>query len=161
VTSWYRHATPRQIRRSVLIFGLAAGPAGAHTDRAGRHRLRSRPFAPARTTVTKPFAFEELLARRGTVAPPARAHHSVLKVADLTLNLDKRGDARRTRDRLTPSTVINIDAPAGRVMSRTLITEYAWGYHDREPTSSTSCTSAQENDANSPKSSFTVRGVGP
>jgi two-component system copper resistance phosphate regulon response regulator CusR len=83
--------------------------------------------------VTKPFAFEELLARvealsrrpRGRITP-------VLKVADLTLNLDTREVARAHAIELTPKeyTVLEyLMRHAGRVMSRTLITEYAWGYH--------------------------------
>ena len=84
--------------------------------------------------VTKPFALEELLARvealsrrpKG-IAPP------LVKVADLTIDTSEhrvqRGD--RTID-LTPKeyTVLEYLARnAGRVMSRTLITEYAWDYH--------------------------------
>lgn len=84
--------------------------------------------------VTKPFAFEELLARvealsrrPRVLAPPA------LKVADLELNLDTREVIRDgTAIDLTPKeyTVLEyLMRHAGRVMSRTLITEYAWGYH--------------------------------
>ena len=84
--------------------------------------------------VTKPFALEELLARvealsrrpKG-IAPPT------VRVADLTIDTAEhrvqRGD--RTID-LTPKeyTVLEYLARnAGRVMSRTLITEYAWDYH--------------------------------
>jgi DNA-binding response OmpR family regulator len=84
--------------------------------------------------VTKPFAFEELLARvealsrrPRVLAPPA------LKVADLELNLDTREVIRDGNPiDLTPKeyTVLEyLMRHAGRVMSRTLITEYAWGYH--------------------------------
>ena len=84
--------------------------------------------------VTKPFALEELLARvealsrrpKG-IAPP------MLKVADLTIDTAEhrvqRGD--RTID-LTPKEYTVLEYLArntGRVMSRTLITEYAWDYH--------------------------------
>ena len=85
--------------------------------------------------VTKPFAFEELLARVEALARRPRSF------ASLTLA------SRRSRDR--PSTRARCGAAVsssssrrrstwcssisarhqGRVMSRTLITEYAWGYH--------------------------------
>ena len=84
--------------------------------------------------VTKPFAFEELLARVEALSRRPRARISpVLKVADLTLNLDTRELARGgLAIELTPKeyTVLEyLMRHAGRVMSRTLITEYAWGYH--------------------------------
>jgi two-component system copper resistance phosphate regulon response regulator CusR len=57
----------------------------------------------------------------------------VLKVADLTLNLDTREVVGHGETiELTPKeyTVLEyLMRHAGRVMSRTLITEYAWGYH--------------------------------
>jgi len=84
--------------------------------------------------VTKPFAFEELLARVEALSRRPRVLASpALKVADLELHLDTR---EVTRDgspiELTPKeyTVLEyLMRHAGRVMSRTLITEYAWGYH--------------------------------
>jgi two-component system OmpR family response regulator len=84
--------------------------------------------------VTKPFAFEELLARVEALSRRPRARITpVLKVADLTLNLDTRQLTRAGNDiELTPKeyTVLEyLVRHAGRVMSRTLITEYAWGYH--------------------------------
>src|ERR1700694_4831763 len=84
--------------------------------------------------VTKPFAFEELLARVEALPRRPRARLTpVLKVADLTLNLDTREVARTGNAiELTPKeyTVLEyLMRHAGRVMSRTLITEYAWGYH--------------------------------
>ncbi len=84
--------------------------------------------------VTKPFAFEELLARVEALSRRPRAIVSPsLKVADLELNLDTR-EVRRAGDliELTPKeyTVLEyLMRHAGKVMSRTLITEYAWGYH--------------------------------
>ncbi len=84
--------------------------------------------------VTKPFAFEELLARVEALSrrPPARLSPA-LRVADLMLNLDTREVARGDNAiELTPKeyTVLEyLMRHAGRVMSRTLITEYAWGYH--------------------------------
>ncbi len=84
--------------------------------------------------VTKPFAFEELLARVEALSRRPRARMSpALKVADLTLNLDTREVARGGASiELTPKeyTVLEyLMRHAGKVMSRTLITEYAWGYH--------------------------------
>ena len=84
--------------------------------------------------VTKPFAFEELLARVEALSRRPRVIASPsLKVADLELNADTR-EVTREGDaiELTPKeyTVLEyLMRHAGRVMSRTLITEYAWGYH--------------------------------
>jgi two-component system OmpR family response regulator len=84
--------------------------------------------------VTKPFAFEELLARVEALARRPRALVSpLLKVDDLEVDLDAR-DVRRagTSVELTPKEFLVLEylmRHAGRVMSRTLITEYAWGYH--------------------------------
>ncbi|HET6681362.1 MAG TPA: response regulator transcription factor [Gemmatimonadaceae bacterium] len=84
--------------------------------------------------VTKPFAFEELLARVEALARrPVAMASRVLKVADLELDRDSR-DVRRAGKpvELTPkeySVLEYLMRHAGRVMSRTLITEYAWGYH--------------------------------
>jgi two-component system copper resistance phosphate regulon response regulator CusR len=84
--------------------------------------------------VTKPFAFEELLARVEALARRPRALAApVLRVADLTLDNNSR-EVRRGGEliELTPKeyTVLEyLMRHAGRVMSRTLITEYAWGYH--------------------------------
>ena len=84
--------------------------------------------------VTKPFAFEELLARVEALARRPRAIAApVLRVADLELDQATR-EVTRSGERidLTPKeyTVLEyLMRHAGRVMSRTLITEYAWGYH--------------------------------
>ena len=84
--------------------------------------------------VTKPFAFEELLARVEALARRPRALASpVLQVGDLAIDQATR-EVRRGEEliELTPKeyTVLEYLARhAGRVMSRTLITEYAWGYH--------------------------------
>ncbi len=84
--------------------------------------------------VTKPFAFEELLARVEALARRPNALVSpVLRVSDLTLNTDTREVLRHESPiDLTPKeyTVLEyLMRHQGRVMSRTLITEYAWGYH--------------------------------
>ena len=84
--------------------------------------------------VTKPFAFEELLARVEALSRRPKAVASpVLKVADLEVNRDTH-EVRRdgTLIELTPKEFAVLEylmRHTGRVMSRTLITEYAWGYH--------------------------------
>lgn len=84
--------------------------------------------------VTKPFALEELLARVEALSRrPRKLTSPQLKVADLELSQDTR-EVTRAGDsiELTPKeyTVLEyLMRHAGRVMSRTLITEYAWGYH--------------------------------
>jgi len=84
--------------------------------------------------VTKPFAFEELLARVEALARRPRALASaMLRVGDLELDQTTH-EVRRAGEpiELTPKefTVLEyLMRHTGRVMSRTLITEYAWGYH--------------------------------
>jgi two-component system copper resistance phosphate regulon response regulator CusR len=84
--------------------------------------------------VTKPFALEELLARvealsrrPKAIAPP------VLRVADLALDTGSREVIRAGRSiELTPKEYAVLEylmRHHGRVMPRTLITEYAWDYH--------------------------------
>ena len=83
--------------------------------------------------VTKPFAFEELLARVEALARRPRAlARPVLTVADLNVDLDAR-DVKRggVSIELTPKEFLVLEylmRHVGHVMSRTLITEYAWGY---------------------------------
>jgi DNA-binding response OmpR family regulator len=84
--------------------------------------------------VTKPFAFEELLARVEALARRPRSIVSPrLTVADLVVDLDAREVTRAgQRVELTPKEFLVLEylaRHAGRVLSRTLITEYAWGYH--------------------------------
>jgi two-component system copper resistance phosphate regulon response regulator CusR len=84
--------------------------------------------------VTKSFAFEELLARVEALLRRPRAMASPqLRVGDLELDQGTR-DVRRGDEsiELTPKEFAVLEylmRHAGRVMSRTLITEYAWGYH--------------------------------
>jgi two-component system, OmpR family, response regulator len=84
--------------------------------------------------VTKPFAFEELLARVEALGRrPKEIRDPVLRVGDLALDVASR-EVRRAgaRIELTPKeyTVLEyLMRHPGRVMSRTLITEYAWDYH--------------------------------
>jgi two-component system copper resistance phosphate regulon response regulator CusR len=84
--------------------------------------------------VTKPFAFEELLARVEALSRRPRALVSpTIRVGDLVLDQDAR-EVRRDGApiELTPKEYAVLEylmRHAGKVMSRTLITEYAWGYH--------------------------------
>ena len=84
--------------------------------------------------VTKPFAFEELLARVEALSRrPKSLVSPTLRVGDLVLDQDAR-EVRRDGEpiELTPKEYAVLEylmRHAGKVMSRTLITEYAWGYH--------------------------------
>ncbi len=119
-----RSLRARGIERPVLVLTAQdAVDAKVTTLRAG-----------ADDYVTKPFAFEELLARVEALARRPRAMASPkLRVADLELDQNAR-EVRRGGDaiELTPKEYAVLEylmRHAGRVMSRTLITEYAWGYH--------------------------------
>jgi two-component system copper resistance phosphate regulon response regulator CusR len=84
--------------------------------------------------VTKPFAFEELLARVEAVARrPKSITPPTLSIADLEIDTGGREVRRGARVLdLTPKEYAVLEylvRNRGRVMSRTLITEYAWGYH--------------------------------
>jgi DNA-binding response OmpR family regulator len=84
--------------------------------------------------VTKPFAFEELLARVEALGRrPKQIAPKSLKVGDLELDVGTREVSRAGRRlELTPKEYAVLEylmRHAGRVMSRTLITEYAWDYH--------------------------------
>jgi two-component system OmpR family response regulator len=84
--------------------------------------------------VTKPFAFEELLARVEAIGRrPKAITPPVLTVGDLTIDTGSREVARGGAPvEVTPKEYAVLEYLArneGRVMSRTLITEYAWGYH--------------------------------
>lgn len=114
----------RSFQRPVLVLTAQdAVDAKVQTLRAG-----------ADDYVTKPFAFEELLARVEAVSRRPREMASpLIQVADLTVDVDTR-EVRRAGVliELTPKeyTVLEyLMRHHGRVMSRTLITEYAWGYH--------------------------------
>lgn len=84
--------------------------------------------------VTKPFAFEELLARVEALGRrPQQLRSPRLEVADLELDTATH-EVRRAGQAIevTPKeyTVLEyLMRHPGRVMSRTLITEYAWDYH--------------------------------
>jgi two-component system copper resistance phosphate regulon response regulator CusR len=84
--------------------------------------------------VTKPFAFEEVLARVEALARrPKELRSPKMAVADLELD-SATHEVRRAGAvvELTPKEYAVLEylmRHAGRVMSRTLITEYAWDYH--------------------------------
>ena len=84
--------------------------------------------------VTKPFSFEELLARVEALGRrPKQIAPRALRVADLELDHGTREVTRvGKRLDLTPKEYAVLEylmRHEGRVMSRTLITEYAWDYH--------------------------------
>jgi DNA-binding response OmpR family regulator len=84
--------------------------------------------------VTKPFAFEELLARVEALARrPKAIVPPVLTVGDLRIDTGSRDVTRAGQAiEVTPkefAVLAYLARNQGRVMSRTLITEYAWGYH--------------------------------
>ncbi len=84
--------------------------------------------------VTKPFAFEELLARIEALSRrPRQLTAQSLRVVDLVLDLESREVHRAGQAiDLTPKEFAVLEylmRHPGRVMSRTLITEYAWDYH--------------------------------
>ena len=84
--------------------------------------------------VTKPFAMAELVARVEAIGRrPKELAPPVLKVADLVIDTGSRTVHRNGRDiELTPKeydVLVYLARHAGRVMSRTLITEYVWDYH--------------------------------
>ena len=119
-----RNLRARGFERPVLVLTAQdAVDAKVETLRAG-----------ADDYVTKPFAFEELLARVEALGRRPRVLATpVLKVADLEVDLDAR-EVRRGEElvELTPKEFLVLEylcRHKGRVMSRTLITEYAWGYH--------------------------------
>ena len=84
--------------------------------------------------VTKPFAFEELLARVEALGRrPQALQSAILGVADLELDTATH-EVRRGGEavELTPKEYAVLEylvRHSPRVMSRTLITEYAWDYH--------------------------------
>ena len=84
--------------------------------------------------VTKPFAMDELLARVEAIGRrPKELAPPVLQLADLHIDTGSRQVTRGARPvELTPKefdVLVYLARHAGRVMSRTLITEYVWDYH--------------------------------
>jgi two-component system OmpR family response regulator len=84
--------------------------------------------------VTKPFAMAELLARVEAISRrPKELAPPTLQVADLRIDTGARAVTRDGEPvELTPKeydVLVYLARHAGRVMSRTLITEYVWDYH--------------------------------
>jgi len=85
--------------------------------------------------LVKPFAFSELLARLHALArrPPLSAEETVLKVADLEMDLIRRNvtrggqpiDLQPREFRLLEYLMRN----AGRVVTRTMLLEQVWEFH--------------------------------
>ena len=119
--------------------------------------------------VTKPFAMEELLARVEALSRrPQAIATPVLKIADLTLDTGSREVRRGGKAiELTPKEYAVLEylmRHHGRVMSRTLITEYAWDYHFDPGTNIVDVVITRLrkkiDHAREPKLIHTVRGVG-
>jgi len=84
--------------------------------------------------VTKPFAMAELLARVEAIGRrPKQLTPPVIQVADLRIDTGSRAVTRAGQGiELTPkeyAVLAYLVGHLGRVMSRTLITEYVWDYH--------------------------------
>ncbi len=84
--------------------------------------------------VTKPFSFEEVLARVEALSRrPKQMSSTRLRVGDLELDRNTHEVRRAGKDiELTPKEYAVLEylmRHSPRVMSRTLITEYAWDYH--------------------------------
>src|ERR1700704_4587983 len=85
--------------------------------------------------LVKPFAFAELLARLNALArrPPLGAVETVLRVADLEMDLLKRSVTRAgQRIELQPQAFKLLEylmRHAGRVVTRTMLLENVWEFH--------------------------------
>jgi len=119
--------------------------------------------------VTKPFAFEELLARVEALGRrPKALAPPTLKVNGLLLDTGSREVTRDGKHiELTPKEYAVLEylmRHQGRVMSRTLITEYAWDYHFDPGTNIVDVVITRLrkkiDHAGEPKLIHTVRGVG-
>lgn len=85
--------------------------------------------------LVKPFAFSELLARINALGrrPPSQEQQTVLRVADLELDLIKRQVRRASQSiELQPRefTLLEVLMRAdGRVLTRTMLLERVWDFH--------------------------------
>ena len=85
--------------------------------------------------LVKPFAFAELLARVQALArrPPLSGAETVLKVADLEMDLIKRSVTRAgNRIDLKPREFLLLEylmRHAGQVVTRTMLLEHVWEFH--------------------------------
>jgi len=82
--------------------------------------------------LTKPFSFEELLARvRALSRRPLRSTGSVIKVGDLTLNKDTFAVSRGARIELSSKEFSLLEflmEHAGRILSKDQIMSHVWDY---------------------------------
>ncbi len=119
--------------------------------------------------LTKPFAFQELLARiRALLRRPAAAAAPLLRVADLTLDPARRVVIRGTEKiDLSTKEFALLDyfmRNPGRVLTRTMIAEHVWDY-DFDPMSNiidvyVTYLRKKIDAGREPKLLHTVRGVG-
>lgn len=85
--------------------------------------------------LVKPFAFSELMARINALArrPPAQAERTLLKVADLELDLIRRICRRRGEPiELLPREFSLLEVlmrNEGKVLTRTMLLERVWDFH--------------------------------
>jgi two-component system, OmpR family, response regulator len=85
--------------------------------------------------LVKPFAFSELLARTNALArrPPVQEQKTILRVADLELNLVRRLATRAGRPiDLQPREFTLLEVlmrGEGRVLTRTMLLERVWDFH--------------------------------
>lgn len=85
--------------------------------------------------LVKPFAFSELLARINALGrrPPSQEQQTVLRVADLELDLIKRQVRRASQSiELQPREFILLEVlmrADGRVLTRTMLLERVWDFH--------------------------------
>lgn len=85
--------------------------------------------------LVKPFAFSELLARINALArrPPAQTQKTVLRVADLEMDLVKRRVTRAGQEiDLQPREFKLLEVlmrGEGRVITRTMLLEQVWDFH--------------------------------
>ena len=85
--------------------------------------------------LVKPFAFSELLARVNALArrPPLQTEKTVLRVADVELDLLRRRVTRQNRPiELQPREFALLEIlmrNEGRVLTRTMLLENVWDYH--------------------------------
>lgn len=85
--------------------------------------------------LVKPFAFSELLARLHALArrPPLTAEETVLKVADLEMDLIRRKVTRSGQPiELQPREFLLLEylmRHAGRIATRTMLLEQVWDFH--------------------------------
>ena len=85
--------------------------------------------------LTKPFSFEELLARlRALIRRPSGGHNPVLRVGDLEMDtisfLVKRGDIPVTLSSKEYSLLEYLMRQAGKIISKDQITGHVWNYDD-------------------------------